>query len=373
MILNGRGPWGRALRAALALVVPISLTGCWDQVPITDRAEALVIAAYPVRDGATWHWAYYFPNPAITESSIPQITSSQQVYVRTADAPTFVSSYRVVAQHLSRELWVGQVEDLVWAATTPLRAVRELVDAYNNQGVTPKTAFVAASTGPPRAFVRPSPQEVLPDMLLTKVFNCTVCQPVRLVEREWQFWDALEEPGGSPVVPTMSAPGRVTRITFYAASGQPVIATPDATEGWGYLTGRVHDESMAVRVHGARADLTFLRGGVANRVRWTGAGLAVWARIDVTGMVGLLPARVPGDRRLIRAAQRVAARRIARDCLAVLQRAQKAAADPFGYIQDYLYQHPAVASERPPGAWGRVPYTVHLTVSVFLTQTGVHV
>lgn len=347
-------------------------TGCWDQLPFPDRAEALVLTADPVHGGKSWDWSFYFPNPAVTVSSLTQLSSSSQVFVLTEKSPTLAEAYRKIDGRLSRQLYIGQIQDLLWPARAPLSALREFINAYNREGLSAKTAFVAATTAPLSSFVKPTPQEVIPDIFITRLFGCTACQPVLLSEQVWQYWDALQQPGISPVVPTMSGPETLNEITFYPSQGGPVTYTPSETRGWGYLTGRVQRLSMGLSSPEGPLGLTHIRGMVSNRLQWDGTRLVVDAHIRLSGILAEHPLGLAIDPTRLRTVEEEASRQILQECLDAVRRAQQAGADPFGYARDYLYEHPGVRSQLTKTEWNRLPYTVHVSVSLMLTETGLN-
>jgi spore germination protein KC len=364
-----RGSVVRWMVAALLLCV--ALTGCWDEFSFPDRASALMIGLTYARQPDQWAWSFYFPNPTVTVSSLAQISTKDQTYTVTVHGPTLAAAYAKVHEHLARDLYLGQLEAVVWSDDMPSREVRAFVEAYNREGLTPKTVFVATAPKPLARVMAPNPQVVMPFVYLPRYFSCQACQATILTERLWQVWDAFETPGVSPVVPYVTGTQTVNRIAVYPLQGPPVLFTREETLGWGYLAERVGNETVTVHIHHGLAGLTRLHGTVEDRVSLGGGRLIVHVDVKLLGEVAQWPGSGPITPADLHRLETAGAHVVLRQCLAAIRRAQATHTDPFGYARLYLFQHPTAANEMPPGRWTELPYTVHLRVNLLLQETGV--
>jgi hypothetical protein len=357
--------WGAAIAAAAVL-----LTGCWDQIPLSDRATVLVMTL-DWQGRGTWLWRFYFPNPVVTVSSLAQISPSQELYTISATAPTIAAAYQLIQERQARDLYLGQLQDVVWSANAPMEAVRTFVDAFNREGLTPKSAYVVVSRRPLRRLMAPTPEEVVPSLYLTQFFNCAQCQPIPLAERFWQFWDAATTPGVSPVAPYASDTTRIAQIAVYGPSGPPTIFSQAATRGYGFLTGQVTKETLTVRANGGLVGITRVRGSAVTTTTLRGQRLDVVVTLDVSGSVAQWPEGGPLTPAGLRAIQRAAARNILHDCQAALATAARSRTDPFGFVRSYLYAHPLVEPTHPASWWDRLPIDARVRVHVTLETVGV--
>jgi hypothetical protein len=354
-----------------ALLIGATLTGCWDEFSFPDRASALMIGITYAPQPSRWAWSFYFPNPTVTVSSLAQISTKDQTYSVTVHGPTLAAAFAKVHQHLARDLYLGQLEAVVWSDDMPAGEVRSFVEAYNREGLTPKTVFVATAAKPLDKAMAPNPQVVMPFVYLPRYFSCQACQATILTERLWQVWDAFETPGISPVVPYVTGSQTVNRIAVYPLHGPPVLFTPEETLGWGYLAERVGKETVTVHIHQGLASLTRLHGTVEDHVTLRGGRLDVHVVVKLLGEV----AQWPSSGRLTTAAlhqlETAGARVVLQECLAAIRQGQRTHTDPFGYARLYLFQHPTAGSDLPPARWTELPYIVHLRVNLLLQETGV--
>ena len=364
-----RVTWGRWMLAAAVLTA--ALSGCWDQLAFPNRASTLVMSVRYARRPDRWQWTFYFPNPAVTVSSLPQIAPGEQIYAIGVRAPTLASAYAAAQQRLARDLYLGQLQDIVWSSDAPLPAVASFIAAYNREGMTPKTAYVAVAPPPLDRILAPSPQEVIPSVYLTRVFSCLECQSVMLTEPLWKLWDSIETPGVSPVAPYLPGTGVLSRIAVYPPTGPPVIFSPTETLGWAYLTHRVHKETLTLTMPAGLASITRVHGIVVNHVEWTGQRLEVQVDMRLTGVVAQWPVAVPLTERRLQTLETAGARSVLADCLAALRRSATSRTDPFGYARLYLFRHPGAWGQIPARDWDRLPYTAHVQVSLLLQETGV--
>jgi spore germination protein KC len=361
-----------AIGAMAVLLVAGGCTGCWDQLPFYERALALAITVSPTKTRSDWHYTFVFANPAVTISSLGQMSSADQLFAVSVKAPTLSQAVGRADKRLSRQVYIGQLQDLVWSAKMPSSAAYDLILAYNRHGLTAKTVFVAVTAGQPQDAVKPTLQEVVPDMFLTKYFSCRGCQPVTLSEKEWELWITMETPGVSPVVPIMSGPNTVDEVTVYPNKGEPVTFTPEETRGWGFLLGRVHNAALGFGMPEGRIAVDRIEATVANHISWTPTGLAVRAEVRAQGMVAEWPPTMPLTPQRIRKLETLAARKILHESLAAVRRAQTTHTDPFGYWRDYLYQHPSLMGQKTVAEWDQMPYHVHVSVTMSLIETGVN-
>lgn len=372
--MSWRGPfwrWHHLVSLLLLMSVLTTVTGCWDQVPFPERAPALVITLAPATPAGMFQWTFYFPNPTVTVSSLSQISTSQQTYAVRVDSPTFAAAYSSAQQRLARDLFLGQLEVIILSTKIPASEVATLTNAYNTNGQVPKTAYMVAAQGQLGRLVVVSPQETIPVLYLTRLFDCHRCQPSDLSQFQWQVWDAFESPGISPVMPDVGGPDRVAEIAVYPLKGPPTIWTTKATTGWAYLLSRVHKETVSVREKSGMVAVTRLHDTTQLAVSLVDGRLQVTGAVHAYGGLAQWPPLTTLTANFLHHVEEQVSAHIAADIGQAIVTANQTHEDPFGYGRQWLLAHPTNLALDTPEYWTHVPITIHLTVTTTITVSGV--
>jgi spore germination protein KC len=364
-----RRPWFRLVLAAL-LLLPL-LTGCWDSIAISDQAPVIALGVGPGRQGQLT-WTFVVPNPAITESSLANLSPSQMYYTLRVEAPSFPEAVSAVQTGLARHLFLGQLQVVAWSSRLTASTIRALVTDLNDDGTVDKT-FWAVATPHPAELLRTTGQSIsepVPGYYLADLFTCGQCQPLSLGTRGWRVWTHLLTPGLSLAVPYATPTGTVDQLVVYGAHGPPVVWTPGATGGWAYLTGRVAADSVAVRTVFGRAVVD--TASVMRRVRVVpdGRGLTVGVHLFVSARVVSLPPTVVLTASTEAALTRAVATRIARMALTAIQTATHDDVDPFGFTRTALWEQGLWLSADRSGLVWPVRHAA-VTVTVRLVNEGI--
>ncbi|MCY0898466.1 MAG: spore gernimation protein GerC [Firmicutes bacterium] len=355
--------------AAVMLIVSLSwlLAGCWDQLPMANRASALALSVTKAAPHA-FRFTFYFPNPTVTVSSISNLATEREFYTSTAVAPALGLAYRRVQSQITRDLYLGQLEDIIISADLTTADVAALINAYNRMGVVPKMVYLVGTPNN-RGTLPVNLQEPVPTVYFTKYFDCRTCQPVFLARREWKVWDAFETPGVSPVIPYGITPTRIDRLMVYPHRGRPYIMTRQETLGWGFLTNHMVKDTVGVRLANGLVVVNNVTDVAVTHMAIEAGHLAVAAEILARGDIAGWPESVPLTNAVLKIVERQLARAIIRDCLAAVNFANRTKTDPFGFTRDYLFRHPAqdLRDEKSRGMIWPLKLTVRVVARIPIT------
>lgn len=351
-----------------AASIAAGLSGCWDQLSIAQRSAAVALRVKPA-GRHEYRWTFYFPNPTVTVSSISNLSPPQQFYTVSAVTPSLGQAYVHVDARLARDLYLGQMEDLLISRSLDWREVSTIIRAYNRVGILPKTVYVlgiADNLTFPRTIQEPEPH-----VYYTRYFNCRVCQPIDSARQEWQVWDEFVTPGVSPHLPYATAPTHINRLLVYSAAGPPKMLNADETAGWAYLTGRARKLSLSVKSPRGPVVVINLTGHPTTETRLKDGELHVSVRLNLHGELAQWPGALPLTPREVRRIEAQISRRVIRQCVQVVDFANRTNTDPFGWTRAYLYAHPDLWPRRQPGQARIWPIRARLTVTTSIATVGV--
>lgn len=359
----------RVLALGAIFLTVIVLGGCWDSEPDTDRASALMLTVSQATP-KKWQWRFYFPNPTVTVSSLTQLKPSNQFYTMGVTASSLDRAYTKVQQRLARDLYLGQLEVMILSTKLTRPEVLSLLNAYNREGLTPKTAYVLLGAPPVNKLALVTPQESIPSVYWESYFECHQCQPEYLARPEWKVWDDMVTPGVSAVVPYGTEAYEMTQIAVYPQTGPPVIYSRRATEGWAYLKGRVDKETIALNTPWGRIGLANIHGAAHNQV-WQGNGhINVSTRINLSVTLAEWGSSVEMTPSMLKQIDMLGERKVLARCLLAIREANKTHTDPFGYGRTLWFQHQApeiLAS----GGWEPISSRVTVVLQIRSAGSGV--
>lgn len=352
------------------MILALGLTGCWDQLPFTNRASVLIITIAPAAKARQWRWEFYFPNPTITVSSISQMKPQEQFYRVQVTASSLDQAYQLVQERLARDIYLGQLEVIVWSTGISATAFETLLDTYNREGYVSKTAYMLLARPPLSRTVSVSPQESLPSVYLTSYFECQSCQPEYLGQPIWRVWDDFKTPGVSPVLPYMASPTAIAQIGVYGPKGKPVIFSKEQTQGYAYLAGKVNKESLNLTQPGGIVTITRLAGRPKTQVSMGRHAIDVRTQIHLTGILGQWPASEALTLATLRKIQHEAEQAILAKCRAAIEEANRTHTDPFGYGRMLYFRH-LIHTTLSPSQWESLPIHAQILVRVAIRSSGV--
>ncbi len=350
-------------------ILTLALTGCWDQLSLADRASALVMSVKPASNHRL-QWTFYFPNPGITVSSISNISSTQQFYTASTTAVSLGAAYQKVQVQLARDLYLGQLEDVVFSQDLPAQTVNRVINAYNRDGILPKTVYLLAE--PTAVTALPTTlQEPVPTVYFTKYFECRKCQPVDLSQPAWQVWDEIHTPGISPVLPYGTQRPSISELLVYPTDGMPHLLNHSMTLGWAYLTNHIRKESLSFKVREGLVSMSGIKSHAKVKLTVKDGVLVARVKIHAEGALTQWPDNAAMTPRELKLVQSLASRQILHTCLRTIQFANQTRIDPFGWGRDYLFRHPqaGITNEKRRGMiW---PIEAHIAVTTRIPATGV--
>lgn len=359
----------RVLAIGAIFLIIVMLGGCWDSEPDTDRASALVLTVSQASP-KEWHWTFYFPNPTVTVSSLSQLKPSNQFYTMGVTASSLDRAYTRVQQKLARDLYLGQLEVIILSSKLTKPEMLRLLNAYNREGVTPKTVYILVGTPPVNDLALVTPQESIPSVYWESYFECHQCQPEYLGHPEWKVWDDMVTPGVSPVVPYGTKAYEMTKIAVYPGKGRPIIYSTQATEGWAYLKGQVAKETLAFETPWGRITLANVHGTAHNQVRPGNGTIDVSTDIHLSVTLAEWGSSVELTPSILKQIEILGERAVLSRCLLSIGEANRTHTDPFGYGRSLWFQHQA-PEKLARGGWEPISSQVTVTLQIRSAGSGV--
>jgi len=367
------GRWRRpAAQLLAALLLLVALAGCWDQVPFPERAAALVVTIAPTTSPTLFDWTFYFPNPTVTVSSLSDLSTSNETYSVRVKAPTLASATMNAQQQLARDLFLGQLEVIIWSTKISSGTVGAITNAYNTNGEVPRTAYMLAASGRLSRLVVISPQETIPVLYLTRLFDCHRCQPVYVGQFQWQVWDAFQSRGISAFMPYASDADRVAQLAVYPAQGPPTVWTTPATMGWAYLMNQVSNNTLSFQDPLGAVAVTRLRSSARLHIALSRGQLNVTGTVETSATLAQWPETQSLTEPFLRHVEQQASAIIATDITTAIDTANRDHEDPFGFGRQWLLTHPAELSTDNAQFWAHTPIRTHVRVITAITVSGIH-
>ncbi|PSR21466.1 MAG: hypothetical protein C7B45_10580 [Sulfobacillus acidophilus] len=360
----------RWCRGLILFCLPWLLSGCWDQLSMTQRAAAVVVYVTNTQHHQL-EWTFYFPNPAVMVSSILNLSSKRQFYTTQVRAPSLLDAVERASGTLARQIYMGQMEDILLSRNISSRQMAAIVDDYNRNGSWSKSAYmvVVPATSHPLPI---ESQEPVPDVFYTSYFTCSTCHPLYLGEQEWQVWDELETPGVSTVLPYAAQSQRPDQVMVYPQQGPHYLWSRAQTKAWATLANRMKRATITLVTAKGPIDIKDVRVRTTTHIIMHHGELDVQARVHAVGDLAGWPQSMLVTTKELKWIEAQASRCLIWWCTAAVQRANQTKTDPFGWGRAYLFSHPtvdALYSEEPTIEW---PITAHFTVTTHLFVTGVN-
>jgi hypothetical protein len=353
----------------------LGLTGCVDARPVEDRALIIAVGVGPCREPGQKEWSFVIPNVAVTAANIASNSApAQQVFAVTVVAPDFPTAVDQVSERLSRDVFLGQLEVLVFDRRLPYPEARAVVEALNQNGVVPKNYYVVVAKGQVRSLLTAvSPQEVIPRYFLSAYFDiCRTCHTTDWAVMGWQWWSKSVTPGVNPYAPVaeLTPQGlRVSTVAVYRDQGPPLVMPPAVALGFSYVTGKVVRHSWTGVVHGQTVSAARLVATSRQRARLLRGQVAVDSEVRVTGYLDVAPLQ-GNPAHWLALAQAASARAVVGLALRALDWSAHERVDPFGFTRDALASRPECAYRLAPGSSVALPLLARVRVQVRLLTSG---
>lgn len=370
----------RAVAAALAVASPcLAATGCWNAIPIGHRALIQIVTVDAARHGNTL-WTFFQANPTALASMGSGVgagpgggTASDQVLPLAVVAPTLGAAYRRAQEMTSRDLYLGQLQQIVLSESLGPAAVRAALDAFaHTPELDQSQALFAAPGSAANTILARDPQELFPAAYLDHVTACPTCNTTAIHLSLMDAFLATRTAWGAMIMPevTTSRLGlAVSGAVVYEGARLVSRASPDDTALLGLITGQTVKTSLETTVPGlGTVSVRSLRGTVHLRARWRDGLVEAAAVSHVTGqLVGLEPDRGLRFERDAPIIDQAVSSALVQRVGGVVARIMAAGGDPLDLGRALWAGDPSAAPS--PAAWryglshGHVQITVHTAIT----------
>ncbi len=369
--------------AAAAAAVALSLGGCWNAIPIGHRALIQILAVDPGK-GTNLRWTFFQANPTalaqmgsgVVSASPGGGTTSQQVVPIAVDAPSLAVAYRQAQDVTSRDLYLGQLQQIVLSERLSPAQVRLAIDSLaHTPELDQSQAMFAAPGGAAKTILQPDPQELFPASYLEHVTDCPTCNNVAIHLSLMDAFLATRTAWGSMLMPEVgkSALGLAARgaATYEGARLVARVTPADATL-LGLMTGATVKTSLDVPVPGlGMASVRSVRARSATHARWVHGRVEGALHIRLAGeLVALEPERGLAFNKIVPALNQALASAVAQRAGALVARLTAEGGDPLELGRELWSADPSAA---PTGAaWraGLAHARLRLVVNAALSSEG---
>lgn len=364
-----------AVRMALIGTLLLSLSGCWDQLPVETRAVVDTVGVDPTAQPNLLQWTFTFPNVSVTPTTLGTSSKSDEYYQLVVDAPDFATALRRVQSRTTRDLYFGQIRVVALSTKLPAPTWIHLIDTFNRSGRMLKTFWIVGTSNAQRAVTIKPPTATVPEQALSRAFACH-CQPMQLGERAWQVWRDLATPGQTAVVPYVVPLAddhwEIQQLVTVTRHQLTVWSIP-ATEGWAYLTHRVRKLSVSgpSSAAGTFAITRIQEQAPQTHLTVAGSGVQFHVTLRVHGYLEELPADVEITPPLEQRIEQQASRQIGQMVMGALAQARRTGTDPFGWHRILRWSHGAEVAADPAVATGWSPWQVTVQVHFAINNEGV--
>ena len=346
-----------------------SLTGCWNQRAIDQRAIVMAMGI-----SAHHQWTFLFPNVSVTASSLSSLGQSAQFYSITVKARSFQTAMHRVQLQASREVSIGDLQLVDLSADLSRRQLSRIMDAMILTGRVPAQAWFAASqTAPATLLMHHSPQTVVPVYYLSSYFDCHECHAAEFGIRAWQWWDRAMTPGVSPILPMLTKTqegAQVRQLLVYPPHGKPVVMPRSVTQAFAYLTGKVKNGTQKVLVGGETYEVSRIFDHTTSRVRLTPTAVDVRAVLHAKGEMADTPPGLLVTRATERAVDRATEQKMVQLSRRAIRWANQTHTDPFGYAKRAAWLDNPTAASIPSQLLVTLPIKAVITARVKVQGEG---
>jgi spore germination protein KC len=359
----------RLVRLGVVLLLLASLTGCWDNRSIETRDLVLTLGVAPAPHG---NLAVYLQSPPPdTLTAITQAGGgggggpSAPIYVYGVGKTVDAALVRAQAS-TQRDLYLGQVVLVLLSSRLSARQFQVVLHTLMRLPLIHTTAYVAVTPTAMNTFMTFSPAETrLAPLYFETLFTCQQCQAVSLQEPLFELERTSITPGRTMYAPVIMPLGNgyeVDRIVAYSAGSRPALTlSPAQTIDLGFVLGRTVKASEHVSLgDGARASVRAITAQTHFATTDVGGRLHIAVDTNIKGTLANLEGHRADSETVVGVEQAVASA-LARKMLAVLTALQRKGADPAGFGEAFLWNHPEYLA-RWHTLYRRAAITVHVHV-----------
>jgi len=373
----------RAAMAACAAVTLLATTGCWNAVTLGERAIIQIVAVDPAARGDL-RWTFFQANPtALAEmgsggqtSGPSGGTTSQQVLAMSVVAPTVADAYRKVQSLTSRDLYLGQMEQIVLSESLAAADVRTVIDGMaHTPEVDQSQALLATPGQAAKAVLAPDPQELFPAAFLERPQLCPTCTTVGIVEPLADAFILTRTGWGTLVVPEIRpGPDGIAVRGAAVYRGTQLVARLGEADAvaLGLALGVTEKDGISLRVPGlGLVGVRSIHGHTDVTPRWSDGRLQARVRLRLSGDVTTIEPDMGRNLSEIRPlVSRAAAAAILAQERSILSRLLGAGADPLGFGRRLFDADPSAAPSAQAYADAVRHAVVALSVSLDIRSEG---
>lgn len=352
----------------VGVLLMLGMTGCWDQHPVEFRTAVTAIAMDPGSTPGQYVYTFLFPNVTITPNSLASTPSQREFYTIRVHAASLIQAIQAVQRRHSRTLYLGQLRILALSTQLPPAVWRTTIQILADSGRFVMTFWLVAAPNAQAVINMLPPSEVVPDVALYRALSCR-CQPIVWPGRAWSTWAAASTPGISPAVVEVHADHQQFTLDQLAVLGSHVMLwSPAATEGWAYLTGRIHLATISVSVDHTPLSVGLIRGMSHVRIVQHGPTTVVEAHLQYSGEFLGSAAGTEGDSlRLDRTVEHAVSHQIQQRITAAWDAARATDTDPMGFHRDGTWAD----ARMDPAIHGWTHWTLESTVQFTIRDEGI--
>jgi hypothetical protein len=369
---------GAALASA---AVCLGATGCWNAIPLGHLALFQILAVDPAKDG-NLRWTLFQANATALANMGSGVatpsggTTSDQVLPVQVVAPTLAEAYRKAQDLSSRDIYLGQLQQVVVSERLNAGQVRSTIDALAH---TPEldqsqALFVAPGDAADTILAR-DPQELFPSTYLDHVTACPTCNTTAIHVSLMDAFMATRPAWGSMVVPevTKSSVGLAVKgaAVYEGARFIGRVAPADETL-LGLLTGMTQKTSLDVKVPGLGAvSVRGLTSTASVSARWRHGAVEADDVSRVTGqVVAIEPDRGLAFEHVAPAIDSAVSRALVRRAGSVVAKLMAKGGDPLQLGREVWAADPSAAPSAAVWRRGLLNARIRLTVHTGLTSQG---
>ncbi|MGC8487102.1 MAG: Ger(x)C family spore germination C-terminal domain-containing protein [Clostridia bacterium] len=341
--------------AAILLLLTLLLAGCWDDIPIDQRALVLMMGVWPAAHGQV-KVAFQIPTAAglATLGGAPGgggSGGSAEVYVLTATGPTMMAALSHAEEDSSRDLYLGQTGMVILSSRLDPAQFNDVVATLTRIGPFAKTAYIGTTTASESKFMNTTPQERrIPALYFLGVFGCQPCLPVAMHRTVWRLEHDAFTPGVTfwdPLITPRAQSFQLQRMVLYRGGRIAAILNARETLMMGLALGRTMKAPLQLPgLGGGPASVRAVRGVATPSTKLVGGRLHLAISLQVVGTVDILPVGQASSHN-IPILEGQLAHVVAVGVLKTLRQAQSVGADPVGFGMAFLYHNPSEVRNWP--------------------------
>ncbi len=353
----------------MLLLLSVTLSGCWDDMPLDTRTLVLAMGFYPAKKPGQITVDFSFPTPTGLTSSNGAGSGGgggkgPSFDTLSGTGYTLAQAFSAAQAKTNRDLYLGHTILLVFSTHLKAHQFNLLMNALDRIGTLDKTPFVAAVSAPFSKVVGVKmTQEEFPALYFEELFTCALCTQFSLGVRLWDASNRLATPGVDLVLPeiTPGAKGKgpeVDHIALYR--GYHYVATLGHSETTAYsmAAGKSRKSSLYFPHHW-HAEFNAVSNNMHLHVDPKGSTVEVTVSLHFTETLESLDTDTESAHQLA-VLSRVSSAAIGRRILTFLEKTQKDDSDVLGVGRQLSWIDPTAFRKYRP--WHRVYPHVHFIV-----------